>query len=122
MHKVLVYRLVKLAQEKSVARRTDCPDMTIAGDWAIKKQTKQTLEFRESDVSPGKQKSNMAICRIYIPGEGFRETYKSQNINPISPSIVQIKVKSISTSFSGKFIKNKLICSISISDFNLTQR
>ena len=35
----------------------------------------------------------------------FRETYKSQNINPISPTpaftfgIIQIKVKSLSTSF-----------------------
>ena len=36
VHKVLVNRLVKLAQEKSVATWTDCPDMTIAVDWDIK--------------------------------------------------------------------------------------
>ena len=32
VHEVLVNCLVKLAQEKSVARRTDYPDMTIAVD------------------------------------------------------------------------------------------
>ena len=46
------------------------------------------------------------ICQIYFPSEGlFRETNKSQNIIPISPTpkftfgIIQIKVKSLSTSF-----------------------
>ena len=43
MHKVLVNRLVKLAQEKSVVRSTDLLDMTISVDWEIKPQTKQTL-------------------------------------------------------------------------------
>ena len=33
---VLVNCLVMLAQEKSVVRLTDCPDMTIAVDWDIK--------------------------------------------------------------------------------------
>ena len=41
MHRVLVNRLVKLAQEKSVVRRTDCPNMTISVDWDVKNQTKQ---------------------------------------------------------------------------------
>ena len=42
-----------------------------------------TLEFRESDVSP----QTRQICRIYIQAKGyFRETYKSLNINPISPT------------------------------------
>ena len=41
VHKVLVNRLVKLAQEKSVVRLTDRPDMTIAVDWDVKHQTKQ---------------------------------------------------------------------------------
>ena len=36
MHKVLVNRLVKLAQDKSVVRRLDRPDMTIAVDQDIK--------------------------------------------------------------------------------------
>ena len=40
MHEVLVNRLVKLAQEKSVVRWIDHPNMTIAVDWDIKHQTK----------------------------------------------------------------------------------
>ena len=35
VHKVLINPLVKLAQEKSVVRRTDHPDMTIAVDWDV---------------------------------------------------------------------------------------
>ena len=38
-YEVLVNRLVKLAQEKSVVRGTDRPDMTIAVDWDVKNQT-----------------------------------------------------------------------------------
>ena len=45
MHEVLVNRLVKLALEKSVVRRTDHPDMTIAVDWDVKHQTKHTNKF-----------------------------------------------------------------------------
>ena len=41
MHEVLVNCLVKLAQEKSVVRLTDRPNMTIAVDWDVKHQTKQ---------------------------------------------------------------------------------
>ena len=55
-----------------------------------------------------KQKSNKAnSLNSYPPAKGyFRETYKSQNINPISPTskftlgIIQIIVKSILTIFS----------------------
>ena len=36
VHEVLVNRLVKLAKEK-------CPDMTLAVDWDVKNQTKQSL-------------------------------------------------------------------------------
>ena len=43
VHKVLVNCLVKLAQEKSVVRRNDHPDMTIAVDWEVKNQTKTVL-------------------------------------------------------------------------------
>ena len=39
-HKILVKLLVKLAEEKSVFRCTDHPDMIIAFDWDVKKQTK----------------------------------------------------------------------------------
>ena len=54
-----------------------------------------------------KQKSNKEKFVEYVfPVKGiFRETYKSQNINPIPPTpkftfgIIQIKVKSLSTSF-----------------------
>ena len=40
VHKVLVNLLVKLAQEKSVVRSTDCLDMTIAFDRGVKHQNK----------------------------------------------------------------------------------
>ena len=43
VYEVLVNCLVKLAQEKSVVRWTDQPDMTIAVDWDAKNQTKQTI-------------------------------------------------------------------------------
>ena len=36
VYKELVNCLVKLAQEKSVVRWTDHPDMTIAVDWDVK--------------------------------------------------------------------------------------
>ena len=68
-----------------------------------------------------KLKSNKAFVKFISPAKDyFRETYKSQNINPFSATpnplnIIQIKVKSLSTSS----IKNKLICTISISDYNL---
>ena len=42
VHEVLVHCLVKLAQEKRAVRRTDRHNMTIAVDWDIKHQTKQT--------------------------------------------------------------------------------
>ena len=66
-----------------------------------------TLEFRESDVSPGKTEVKQGKFVEFIsPAKGyFRETYRSQNINPISPTpkftlgIIQIKVKRLSTSF-----------------------
>ena len=41
VHEVLVNCLVKLAQEKSVVRWTDHPNMTIAVDWEVKNQTNQ---------------------------------------------------------------------------------
>ena len=41
VRKVLNNCLVKLAQEISVFRWTDRPDMTIAVDWDIKNQTKK---------------------------------------------------------------------------------
>ena len=40
VYKVLVNRLFKLAQEISVVRWTDRPDMTIAVYWDVKQQTK----------------------------------------------------------------------------------
>ena len=38
LHEVLVNRLVKLAQAKSVVRWTECPNMTIAVDRDVKHQ------------------------------------------------------------------------------------
>ena len=42
VHEVLVNRLVKLAQEKSMVRWTDRTDMTIAVGWDVQHQPKQT--------------------------------------------------------------------------------
>ena len=42
VHGERVNRLFKLAQEKSVARFTD-PDMTIAVNWDVKQENKQTM-------------------------------------------------------------------------------
>ena len=42
VHEVLVNPLVKLAQERNVVSWTDHSDMTIAVDWNVKHQTKQT--------------------------------------------------------------------------------
>ena len=58
-------------------------------------------------MSPGKTEviQGKFIEFISLAKGYFRETYKSQNINPISPTpkftlgIIQIKVKSLSTSY-----------------------
>ena len=62
----------------------------------------QRLEFQEFDVSPGKTEGKRGKFVEFIsPAKDyFRETYKSQNINTISPSkfklgILQVKVKSL---------------------------
>ena len=55
VHKVLVNRLVKLAQEKSVVRWTDWPDMTIAVDWDAKHQTKPNQKTYNTAHSYGLQ-------------------------------------------------------------------
>ena len=44
VHEVLVNHLFLLAQEKSVVRWIDCPDMTLAVYWDIKQQTSKTME------------------------------------------------------------------------------
>ena len=73
----------------------------------IKASAHYEIEFREPGVSPGKIEVKQGNFVEYIfPAKGyFRETNKSQNINPIAPTpkftfgIIQIKVKSLSTSF-----------------------
>ena len=73
----------------------------------IKASALYDIEFRESDVSPGRTEVEQGKFVKYIfPVKGyFRETNKLQNINPISSTpkftfgIIQIKVKSLSTSF-----------------------
>ena len=58
------------------------------------------LEFQESDVSPGHTEVKQGkIVKFISRAKGyFRETYKSQNMNPSSPTpkftlgIIQIKV------------------------------
>ena len=47
VHEVLVNCLVKLAQENSVVKWTDGPDMTIAVDWDLKHQTKTNKQRPE---------------------------------------------------------------------------
>ena len=65
-------------------------------------------------MSPGKTevKQGKLVEFISLTKGYFREAYKSQNINPISPTpnftlgIIQIKVKSLSTSFQWLVNKN----------------
>ena len=73
----------------------------------IKASALDYIEFRESDVSPGRTevKQGKFVEYIFPAKVFFRETNKSQNINPISPTpkftfgIIHINVKSLSTSF-----------------------
>ena len=67
-------------------------------------------------MSPGKKEVKQGKFVEFIsPTKGyFRETYKSQKINSISPTpkftmgIIQIKVKAYQLVFSEKFNKNKI--------------
>ena len=51
-------------------------------------RTQNKLEFRESDVSPGKTEVKQGKFVEFVSRAKLinRETYKSQNINPISPT------------------------------------
>ena len=92
----------------------------------IKASALYDIEFQESDVSPGRTEVKQGKFVEYIfPVKGyFRETNKSQNINPISPTpkftfgIIHIKVKSLSTSFQW-LVQYKINIS---TDFDLTKR
>ena len=71
----------------------------------IKASALYNIEYRESDVSPGRTevKQGKFVEYIFSAKGYFRETNKSQIINPISPTpkftfgIIQIKVKNLST-------------------------
>ena len=73
----------------------------------IKASALYDIEFQESDVSPGRTevKQEKIVEYIFLAKGYSRETNKSQNINPISPTpkftfgIIQIKIESLSTSF-----------------------
>ena len=73
----------------------------------IKASALYDIEFRELDVLPGRTevKQGKFVKYIFPAKVFFRETNKSQNINPISLTpkftfgIIQIKVKSLLTSF-----------------------
>ena len=73
----------------------------------IKASALYDIEFQESDVSPGRTeiKQGKFVKYIFSAKGCLRETNKSQNIKSISPTpkftfgIIQIKVKSLSTSF-----------------------
>ena len=78
----------------------------------IKASTLYNIEFRESDVSPGRTEVKQGNFVKYIfPAKGyFRETNKSQNINPIfteplsSPLVsYRSRLKAYQLVFSGKF-------------------
>ena len=69
---------------------------------AISKLLTIRLEFRESYVSPGKTETKQGKLSNLYPWERvILKTYKSQNVNPISPApkftlgIIHIKVKSL---------------------------
>ena len=66
---ILIHHLVQLAQKKSVARCTDCPDMTTAVDWDIKRQTKQTIHFdRKKSKEVGKDQESIQSSTTPDPG------------------------------------------------------
>ena len=50
VHEVLANCLIKLAQEKSVFRLSDRPNMTIAVDWDVKNQTKPKQDFGTNHI------------------------------------------------------------------------
>ena len=87
----------------------------------IKASALYDIELRKLDVSPGKTevKQGKFVVNIF-PAKGyFRDTNKSQNINPIPPTpkftfaIIQIKVKSLSTSFQW-LVQYKINLSVSL--------
>ena len=64
------------------------------------------IEFRESDVSPGRTevKQGKFVEYIFSAKGYFRETNKSQNINPISPTPLvsyRSRLKAYQLVFSG---------------------
>ena len=73
----------------------------------IKASAPYDIEFRGSDVLPGRTevKQEKFVEYIFLTKGYLRGTNKSQSINPISPTpkftfgIIQIKVKSLSTTF-----------------------
>ena len=79
----------------------------------------QKLEFLESDVSHGETEVKQGeFVKFISPAKGyFRETFKSQNMNPVSPTpefnfgIIHTKVKSLPTSFQC-LIQNKIKLSV----------
>ena len=81
----------------------------------IKASALYDIEFRESDVSPSRTEVKQGnLLNIFFRR---RETNKSQNKNSISPTpkftfgIIQIKVKSLSTSFQ-RLVQYKINLSV----------
>ena len=82
------------------------------------------LEFQESDVSPGKTEVEQGKSVLFIE---YLVNHKTliPLLQPLSSPWVlyRSKLKAYQLVFSAKFNKkNKLICAISKSDFNLAQR
>ena len=120
---ILVKCLVKLAHEKSVVRRTDRPDMTIAIDWDVKHQIKQKHCFRTKDIGgitvnmhPKKNKGcENLVCRccvLHIQGSHRLEKYL--NLKDFIEMSLKIRyaLKSTGKSFKGleKSLNSSIIC------------
>ena len=72
---VLVNHLVKLVQEKSVARWTDHHDMIIAVDWDVKNHTKQTIIWTLDNSHVRLPLNELTLETILLPMRDFRTCY-----------------------------------------------
>ena len=78
VHRVLVNRLVKLAQEKRCSYVNCRPNMTIAVDRDVKKQTKQTKIVSEYDQEiPQSQTADNPVAPRGRAAQPSRDTRKT---------------------------------------------
>ena len=80
MHLVLVNRLFKLVQEKSVIRWTNRLDMTIAVYWDVKQQTnKQTNQPKRIEFSTQKSKITLLIHDLKFWPSNGHQSWEHEN-------------------------------------------